>query len=73
MSMALKYASTEDEDAMDTLKKYFKIFLTMNSLYVGKCAGKITVESCLILILLSVSLVGEIHSCLRKINIVTDD
>lgn len=59
MCIALRYAGTENEEAMTTLKKYFDLFLNMNGLYVGEYAGKVTVESCLVLITLSMSLVSE--------------
>lgn len=53
---------------MKTLRKTFDLFLNMNGLYVGEYAGKVTVESCLMLILLSMSLVSN---SISRLNIVS--
>lgn len=55
--MGLRYAGTDNEEAFATLKKTLDLFLNMGGWYVGEYSGKATVESCLILILLSMSLV----------------
>lgn len=57
LSIGLRYAGTENEEAFTTLKKTFDLFLNMGGMYVGEYAGKATVESCLIIILISMSLV----------------
>lgn len=55
--IGLRYAGTQNEEANKTLDNTFKLFLNMNGIYVGEYAGKSTVESCLMLILLASSLV----------------
>lgn len=55
--IGLRYAGTEDPTAFKTLNKILKLFLGMESQFMGEFAGKATVESCLMLIVLSMSLV----------------
>ncbi len=55
--IGLRYAGTEDPVAFKTLNKILKLFLGMESQFMGEFAGKATVESCLMLIVLSMSLV----------------
>lgn len=55
--VGLKYAGTEDRSAFETLEKCMNVFISANGLYLGEFAGKATIESCLIMVLLSLSLV----------------
>uniref|UniRef100_A0A1B0CZC3 Anaphase-promoting complex subunit 1 middle domain-containing protein n=1 Tax=Phlebotomus papatasi TaxID=29031 RepID=A0A1B0CZC3_PHLPP len=55
--MGLRYAGTENPIAYKTLKDLVKLFLSMGGQYVGEYAGKATVESCLTMIVLSLSLI----------------
>ncbi|XP_055843307.1 anaphase-promoting complex subunit 1 [Episyrphus balteatus] len=55
--IGLKYAGTENKDAFKALKKTIKLFLGFSGKYVGEYAGRATVESSLMLILISISLV----------------
>lgn len=56
-SMGLKYAGTENPVAFKTLRRALKLFLGFNGKYVGEFAGRTTIESSLMLILISISLV----------------
>lgn len=57
--VGLRYAGTCDEKASKVLQKCFStLFVNMNGMYIGEYAGKFTVESCLMLILLAQSLVN---------------
>lgn len=56
--MGLRYAGTDNEEAFTTLRKTLDMFMSMGNWYVGEYSGKATVESCLILVLLSISLVS---------------
>lgn len=60
--IGLRYAGTEDPTAFKTLNKILKLFLGMESQFMGEFAGKATVESCLMLIVLSMSLVRQFCS-----------
>lgn len=55
--IGLKYAGTENKEAFKSLKKTIKLFLGFTGKYVGEYAGRATVESSLMLILISISLV----------------
>ncbi|KAJ6638177.1 Anaphase-promoting complex subunit 1 [Pseudolycoriella hygida] len=55
--IGLRYAGTEDPTSFYTLNKILKLFLGMESQFIGEFAGKATVESCLVLVVLSMSLV----------------
>lgn len=55
--IGLRFAGTEDRVAFKTLKKIITFFLSANGQYIGEYAGKVTVESCIILVLISLSLV----------------
>lgn len=57
MCLGLRYAGTEDPEAFDNLKHILDLFLNMSGQYIGEYAGKATVESCMVLVLLSLSLV----------------
>lgn len=65
MVIGLRYAGTEHSIAFKTLKKIITFFLSANGQYIGEYAGKATVESCIILVLIALSLVfagtGNIH------------
>lgn len=57
LSIGLKFAGTENPVAYRSLKKIIHYFLNANGQYISEYAGKATIESCIILILLSLSLV----------------
>lgn len=64
--VGLRFAGTSNDKAFQVLKKLFhSLYSNMNGMYIGEYAGKFTVESCLVLILLSMSLVnagsGDLH------------
>lgn len=65
MVIGLRFAGTENPIAFKTLKKIITFFLSANGQYIGEYAGKATVESCIILVLIALSLVfagtGNIH------------
>lgn len=65
MVIGLRFAGTEHPVAFKTLKKIITFFLSANGQYIGEYAGKATVESCIILVLIALSLVfagtGNIH------------
>lgn len=65
MVIGLRYAGTENPIAFKTLKKIITFFLSANGQYIGEYAGKATVESCIVLVLIALSLVfagtGNIH------------
>ncbi|KAH8419854.1 hypothetical protein KR009_003297 [Drosophila setifemur] len=55
--IGLKYAGTEDMVAFATLRAVIKEFLGFPGTPMGECAGRTTVESCLMVLLISISLV----------------
>ncbi|KAG5683225.1 hypothetical protein PVAND_012519 [Polypedilum vanderplanki] len=57
MIIGLRYAGTENLIAFRTLKKIITFFLSANGQYIGEYAGKATVESCIVLVLIAASLV----------------
>ncbi|CRK87591.1 CLUMA_CG001388, isoform A [Clunio marinus] len=57
MVIGLRYAGTQNSIAFKTLKKIITFFLSANGQYIGEYAGKATVESCIILVLIALSLV----------------
>lgn len=57
MSIGLRFAGTQDPVAYKTLRKIIIFFLSANGQYIGEYAGKSTVESCVTLVLLALSLV----------------
>ena len=65
MVIGLRFAGTENPIACKTLRKIITFFLSANGQYIGEYAGKATVESCIILVLIALSLVfagtGNIH------------
>lgn len=61
MCIGLRYAGTENWNAYNTLSQVLELFLNMSGQYIGEYAGKATVESCLVLVLLSISLVRNIN------------
>lgn len=65
MVIGLRFAGTENPIAFKTLKKIITFFLSANGQYIGEYAGKATVESCIILVLIALSLVfagtGNLH------------
>lgn len=65
MVIGLRYAGTENPIAFKTLKKIITFFLSANGQYIGEYAGKSTVESCIVLVLIALSLVfagtGNLH------------
>lgn len=65
MVIGLRFAGTENPTAFKTLKKIITFFLSANGQYIGEYAGKATVESCIILVLIALSLVfagtGNLH------------
>lgn len=58
-SLGLRFAGTQNEQAQKLLDRIFKLFLYSNGVHLTECAGKPTVESCLILVLLATSLVRD--------------
>lgn len=69
-TIGLKFAGTEDQMAYKTLRKVFDKFLTMGGQFIGEYAGKTCVESCLIQIVLSMSLVFAGSGNLEVVRIV---
>lgn len=65
MVIGLRFAGTENPIAFKTLKKIITFFLSANGQYIGEYAGKATVESCIVLVLIALSLVfagtGNLH------------
>lgn len=65
MSIGLRFAGTENPIAFKTLKKIITFFLSANGQYIGEYSGKATVESSIVLVLISMSLVfagtGHLH------------
>ena len=65
MVIGLRYAGTENPIAFKTLKKIITFFMSANGKYIGEYAGKATVESCIVLVLIAFSLVfagtGNLH------------
>ncbi|XP_060661715.1 anaphase-promoting complex subunit 1 [Drosophila nasuta] len=55
--IGLKYAGTENPVAFTTLRTVIKEFLGFPGTPMGECAGRTTVESCLMVLLISISLV----------------
>lgn len=57
--IGLRYAGTNDEKAFNTLKKVIDFFFNINTqwAYISEFTGKATIESCVIMVLLSLSLV----------------
>ncbi|XP_054087608.1 anaphase-promoting complex subunit 1 [Zeugodacus cucurbitae] len=55
--MGLKYAGSENQEAFKTLHKALKTFIGFQSKHVFEFAGYTTVENCLMVILVSISLV----------------
>lgn len=69
LCIGLRYAGTDNLEAFATLKKTFDLFHNMNGWYVGEYSGKATVESCLILILIAMSLVSSFESTRIHMNL----
>ncbi|EDW62517.1 anaphase-promoting complex subunit 1 [Drosophila virilis] len=55
--IGLKYAGTENPIAFTTLRAVIKEFLGFPGTPMGECAGRTTIESCLMVLLISISLV----------------
>ncbi|XP_017852968.1 anaphase-promoting complex subunit 1 [Drosophila busckii] len=55
--IGLKYAGTENPVAFKTLRTAIKQFLGFPGTPMGECAGRTTIESCLMVLLISISLV----------------
>ncbi|XP_032594835.1 anaphase-promoting complex subunit 1 [Drosophila grimshawi] len=55
--IGLKYAGTENPLAFATLRAVIKEFLGFPGTPMGECAGRTTIESCLMVLLISISLV----------------
>ncbi|TDG41004.1 hypothetical protein AWZ03_012572 [Drosophila navojoa] len=55
--IGLKYAGTEHPVAFTTLRTVIKEFLSFPGTPMGECAGRTTIESCLMVLLISISLV----------------
>uniref|UniRef100_W4VRH0 Putative anaphase-promoting complex apc subunit 1 meiotic check point regulator/tsg24 n=1 Tax=Corethrella appendiculata TaxID=1370023 RepID=W4VRH0_9DIPT len=74
MSIGLRYTGTADETAFDTLYQILNYFLNISGNQVGEFAGKQTIENCMMMVLLSLSLVfvgtGDIRmlSCIRMLR-----
>lgn len=71
MCLGLRYAGTEDPEAFNNLKHILDLFLNMSGQYIGEYAGKATVESCMVLVLLSLSLVKWLFSFKFQYNIMS--
>lgn len=57
--LGLRFAGTENEKANDVLDRIFDMFLrNWNGSYFNDCAGKPTLETCLMLVLLASSMVS---------------
>lgn len=69
-TIGLKFAGTGDHRAYLTLRKVFDTFLGMGGQFIGEYAGKTCVESCLVLIVLSMSLVFAGSGNLEVVRIV---
>lgn len=57
LCLGLKYAGTEDPTVYAKLRHILDLFMHINGKYIGVHAGKATIESCLVLVLLALSLV----------------
>ncbi|XP_037936242.1 anaphase-promoting complex subunit 1 [Teleopsis dalmanni] len=55
--IGIKYAGTENQEAFKTLRMAIKMFLGFPGKYIGEFAGRTTIETSLMLILVSISLV----------------
>lgn len=58
--IGLRYAGTENPIAFNTLKTVIDLLLASNGKYLGEFAGKCTIESCLVMVLLSISMVSSL-------------
>ncbi|KAL3278076.1 hypothetical protein HHI36_013420 [Cryptolaemus montrouzieri] len=56
-AIGLKYAGSADEDAFKTLLNYCHMFISLTGKSISELAGKPTIETCLNVLLLSVSMV----------------
>lgn len=57
MCIGLKYAGTADRTVFVRLRQMLDVFLLVPGRYIGMWAGKATIESCLVLVLLALSMV----------------
>lgn len=57
LCLGLKYAGTEDRVVYGRLRQMLDVFLLVPGRYMGRWAGKATIESCLVLVVLALSLV----------------
>lgn len=59
--MGLKFAGTANEDAFETLLYFCHMFTSLTGKSIAELAGKSTIETCLNVLLLSASMVSEMH------------
>lgn len=57
LCIGLRFAGTENESAYQTLEAIIQLLLSANGQYLGKFAGTATIETCLVTVLLALSLV----------------
>lgn len=58
MAIGLRFAGTANEEAFDTLIAYCKMFIALCSKSVAELCGKSTIENCINVTLLSLSMVS---------------
>lgn len=64
--VGLRFAGTENEFAFESLESIIQMFLNAHSDYLGKFAGSATIESCMVTVLLALSLVSFKHNYFEK-------
>lgn len=67
--LGLRFAGTQSEEANTVLDRIFEMFLhSWNGSYFNACAGKPTLETCLMLVLLATSMVCRNNLILKIIR-----
>lgn len=69
-TIGLKYCSTEDPLAYAILKQTIKQFMSYSSTFMGEYAGQSTIENCLMMVLLAISLVFAGSGDLKILRII---
>lgn len=64
--MGLKFAGSADQEAFSTLLEFCHMFISLTGKSIAELAGKPTIETCLNVVLLSVSMV----SCRKSTKII---
>lgn len=58
MAMGLRFAGSANEEAFNTLLSYCQMFISLCSKSVAELCGKSTIETCIIVTLISLSMVS---------------